>query len=42
MWLVSDLAPADIDDPLPGTVIAGRIEADHMGAPFNLGALLVM
>ena len=42
MWLVSDLTPADIDDPLPGTVIAGRIEADHLDAPFRLGALLVM
>jgi hypothetical protein len=42
MWLVSDLTPADIDDPRPGTVIAGRIEADHRGAPFKLGALLVM
>ena len=42
MWLVSDLTPADIEDPRPGTVIAGRIEADHLGAPFNLGALLVM
>ena len=42
MWLVSGLTPADIDDPQPGTVIAGRIEADHVGAPFNLGALLVM
>jgi hypothetical protein len=30
------------DDPRPGTVIAGRIEADHLGAPFKLGALLVM
>jgi hypothetical protein len=42
MWLVSDLTPADIDDPQPGTVIAGRIEADHMGEPFKLGALLIM
>jgi hypothetical protein len=42
MWLVSDLTPADIDEPQPGTVIAGRIEADHLGAPFKLGALLVM
>ena len=42
MWLVADLTPADIDDPQPGTVIAGRIEADHLGAPFNLGALLIM
>jgi hypothetical protein len=42
MWLVSDLTPADIDDPQPGTVIAGRIEADHLGEPFKLGALLVM
>ena len=42
MWLVSDFTPADIDDPQPGTVIAGRIEADHLGAPFKLGALLVM
>ena len=42
MWLVSDLTPADIDDPQPGTVIAGRIEADHLGGPFKLGALLVM
>jgi hypothetical protein len=42
MWLVADLTPADIDDPQPGTVIAGRIEADHLGAPFNRGALLVM
>jgi hypothetical protein len=42
MWLVSDLTPADIDDPQPGTVIAGRIEADNLGEPFKLGALLVM
>ena len=42
MWLVSDLTPADIDDPQPGTVIAGRIEIDYVGAPFKLGALLVM
>ena len=42
MWLVSDLTPADIDDPQPGTIIAGRIEADHLGEPFKLGALLVM
>jgi hypothetical protein len=28
---------ADIDDPQPGTVIAGRIESDHLGAPFKLG-----
>ena len=25
-----------------GTVIAGRIEADNLGEPFKLGALLVM
>ena len=42
MWLVSELTPADIDDPQPGTIIAGRIEADHLGEPFKLGALLVM
>ena len=42
MWLVSDLTLADIDDPQPGAVIAGRIESDHLGAPFKLGALLVM
>jgi hypothetical protein len=42
MWLVSDLTPADIDDPQPGTVIAGRIEADHLGEPFKLGRLIVM
>ena len=42
MWLVSDLTPADLDDPQPGTVIAGRIEADNLGAPFRLGALLTM
>ena len=42
MWLVSDLTPADIDDPQPGTVIAGWIEADRLGGPFKLGALLVM
>ena len=42
MWLVSDLTPADFDDPQPGTVIAGRIEADHLGEPFELGALLIM
>ena len=42
MWLVSDLTPADVDDPRPGTVIAGRIEADHLGEPFKLGAQLVM
>ncbi|MGZ5908367.1 MAG: hypothetical protein ACXWLB_00750 [Reyranella sp.] len=40
--LVSDLTLADIDDPKPGTVIAGRIEADSLGAPFKLGALLIM
>jgi hypothetical protein len=33
---------ADIDDPRPGTVIAGRIEADHLGEPFKLDALLIM
>jgi hypothetical protein len=42
MWLVSDLTPADIDDPQPGAVFAGRIEADHLGEPFKLGALLIM
>jgi hypothetical protein len=42
MWLVSGLTPADIDDPQPGTVIAGRIEADHLGEPFKLGRLIVM
>ena len=42
MWLVSDLTPADIDDPQPGTVIAGRIEADHLGEPFKLGRLMMM
>jgi hypothetical protein len=42
MRLVSDLTPADIDDPQPGTVIAGRIEAEHLGEPFKLGALLIM
>jgi hypothetical protein len=42
MWLVSDLTPADIDHPQPGTVIAGRIEADHLGEPFKLGAMLIM
>src|SRR5882757_8012521 len=42
MWLVSDLTPADIDDPQPGTVIAGRIEADHLGEPFKFGRLMMM
>jgi hypothetical protein len=42
MWLVSDINAADLDDPQPGTVIAGRIEADHLGEPFKLGALLIM
>jgi hypothetical protein len=42
MWLVPDFTPADLDDPQPGTVIAGRIEAHHLGEPFKLGALLVM
>ena len=42
MWLVADLTPADIDDPQPDTVIAGRIEADHLGEPFKVGALLIM
>jgi hypothetical protein len=37
LWLVSDHTSADIDDPQPGTVIAGRIEADNLGAPFKLG-----
>jgi hypothetical protein len=31
-----------LDDPRPGTVIAGRIDADNLGAPFILSALLVM
>ena len=30
MWLVSDFTPADLDDPQPGIVIAGRIEAEHL------------
>ena len=42
MWLVSGINAADFDDPQPGTVIAGRIEVDHLGEPFKLGALLVM
>jgi hypothetical protein len=42
MWLISGINAADIDDPRPGTVIAGRIEADNLGAPFNLGTLLFM
>jgi hypothetical protein len=42
MWLVSDINAADLDDPQPGTVIAGRIEADNLGEPFKLGALLMM
>jgi hypothetical protein len=42
MWLVSGINAADLDDPQPGTVIAGRIEAANLGAPFTLGALLVM
>jgi hypothetical protein len=42
MWLVSGINAADFDDPKPGTVIAGRIAADHLGEPFKLGALLVM
>ena len=42
MWLVSALTPADIDDPQPGTVIAGRIEADHLGEPFKFGRLMMM
>jgi hypothetical protein len=29
MWLVSDLTPADIDDPQPGAVFAGRIGLDR-------------
>jgi len=36
------LSAADIDDPRPDTVIAGRIEADNLGEPFKRGALLVM
>ncbi len=42
MWLVSGIDAADFDDPQPGTVIAGRIEADNLGAPFTLGTLLIM
>jgi hypothetical protein len=42
MWLISDFTPADLDDPQPGTVIAGGIEADHLGEPFKLGALLLL
>jgi hypothetical protein len=42
MWIVAELDAADIDDPTPGTIIAGRIEADGLAEPFKLGALLVM
>jgi hypothetical protein len=35
MWLVTGINAADVDDPQPGTVIAGRIEADHLGAKAN-------
>ena len=42
MWLASGINAADIDDPRPGTVIAGRIEADNLGAPFKLGCLMMM
>ena len=41
-WLVSSINAVDIDNPQPLTVIAGRIEADNLGEPFKLGALLVM
>jgi hypothetical protein len=42
MWLISSINAADFDDPKLCTVIAGRIEADNLGAPFKLGAHLVM
>ena len=42
MWLASGINAADIDDPRPGTVIAGRFEADNLGAPFKLGCLMMM
>jgi hypothetical protein len=38
MWQVSGIDAADLDAPQPGTVVVGRIGADHLGAP--LGALL--
>jgi hypothetical protein len=41
MWLASGINAADIDDPRPGTVIAGRIE-DNLGAPFKLGCPMMM
>jgi len=42
MWLVSELTAAEWDDPQPGMLVASRIEADHLGEPFKLGALLIM
>jgi hypothetical protein len=42
MWLASGINATDIDDPRPRTVIAGRIEADNLGAPFKLGCLMMM
>jgi hypothetical protein len=30
MWLISGINAADFNDPRPGTVIAGRIEADNL------------
>jgi hypothetical protein len=31
-----------LNDPQPGAVIAGRIEADHLAEPLKIGALVVM
>jgi hypothetical protein len=41
MSLIEDIATADLSDPQPGQLFAGRIEAD-MGAPFRPGRLVVL
>jgi hypothetical protein len=40
--LLTEPTAAEMDNPEPGAVFAGRIEADHLGAPFRLGAMLTM
>jgi hypothetical protein len=42
MLLIENFTTADLSDPQPGQVFAGRIEADLLGAPFRLGRLAVL
>jgi hypothetical protein len=42
MLLIENFTTADLSDPQPGQVFAGRIEADLLGAPFRSGRLAIL